>query len=84
MLTCSWIAYSGRVNLTSALQTEYYQKFCKNLSISELSIMAFFFLNHKSSFCVPKTYQNTGKITFYENDKDKRTQHTSLFIFLTI
>lgn len=42
MLTCSWNAYSGRVNLTSALQLQCYQKYCRNLRIFELSFLVAF------------------------------------------
>lgn len=73
MLACSWIAYSSRVNLTSALQLQCYQKFCRNLSIFPFYSFPFcfvlFFLNTQGSFPVPQICKQTGKVAVCENDK---------------
>ena len=86
-LTCFWIADSGRINLTSALQLQCYQNFwgtlgfCLFACVFELSILFCFLI---CSFLLsPKLTRKQGKWQFMKMIKIKE-HNIPLFAFLTI
>lgn len=83
MVTCSWTAYSSRVNLTSALQLQCYQKFCRNLSIFPYYSFPLKKKKiHRVPFLFPKFVSKQGKWQFKK--MIKIMWRTSLFTLLTI